>query len=72
MKFKYIDAYGAHVYMDPLSRYLIKMAESLTPIQANPCMKYQGDLYMREDGTCYVVTMDPKNTDKLGNQIPLR
>ena len=47
------------------------MAKTSTPIQTAPWVEYQGDLYMGEDGTCYVMTIDPKNTDKLGNLIPL-
>ena len=67
VKLKYvgINAYGVHVYTDPFSRYLIRTAESLTLVQVDPWVKYLGDLYMGEDDACYVVTMDPENTDKL-------
>ena len=73
VKLKYVgvNAYGVHVYTDPLSRYLIRTAKSLTHIQANPWVKYLGDFYMGEDDACYVVTTDPENMDKLGNQMPL-
>lgn len=69
MKLKYIgvNAYGVHVYVDPLSRYLIKTTESLTHEQENRMVEYQGDLYMGNDGTCYVVTTDPQSREKLGN-----
>lgn len=60
MKPKYIvaNSYGAHVYTDPLSRYLIKMATSLTPVQADPCVKYEVDLYMGEDDTRYTTEIE--------------
>ena len=66
MKLKYVgvNAYGVNVYIDSLSRYLIKLVESLTLVQADPWVKYQGYFYMVEDGTCYVVMTDPNNTDK--------
>ena len=74
VKLKYIgvNVYGVHVYTDPLSRYLIRTAESLTPVQADPWVKYLGEFYMGEDDARYVVTTNPENTDKLGNQIPLQ
>ena len=61
VKLKYVgvNAYGVHVYTDPLCRYLIRTAESLTLVKADPWVKYLGDFYMGEDDACYVVTMDP-------------
>ena len=46
VKYVAVNVCGVHVYIDPLSRYLIKLAESLNPVQANPWVKYQGEFYM--------------------------
>ena len=68
MRLKYvgINAYGAPIFMDPLSRYLIKTSEFVMPIQQAPWVEYQGDQCIGEDGARYVSTVEPKNVDTIG------
>ena len=71
MRHKYasVNAYGAHIYMDPVSRFLIEIVESLTLVQPAPWVEYQGDQCMGKDGTQYVSTMDLENGDLMGQHV---
>ena len=67
-----VNAFGAKVYCDPENRYLIKVEDHPTPTYTSLWVSHQqGDRYVDEDGTLYVFALDPKNTDKLGNAIPI-
>ena len=44
---------------------MVNIEDVATAFEANPCVNYQGDMYMGQSGEIYVVTSDLENVDKL-------
>ena len=66
-----VNAFGAKVYCDLENRYLIKVEDHPTQTYTSLWVSHQGDHYVDKDGVSYVFASNPKNTDKLGNTIPI-
>ena len=66
LKYEAINNYNALIYKDPLDRNVYKFSEHNTPFNECPKVVYQGDSYIGEDGSRYVVTSDPINVDSFG------
>ena len=71
LKYEGINAYGAQLFIDPLSRCYVKTSEIVTPLQQMPWVEYQGELCIGEDGARYVMTAEPKNVDTIGQPVKL-
>ena len=71
LKYEGINAYGAQLFTDPLSRYYVKTSEFVTPLQQTPWVEYQGELCIGEDGARYVMTAEPENVDTIGQPVEL-
>ena len=71
LKYEGFNAYGAQLFLDPLSRYYVKTSEFVTPLQQAPWVEYQGELCIGEDGARYVLTAEPKNVDTIGQPVEL-
>ena len=63
LKYEGFNAYGAQLFVDPLSRYYVKTSKFVTPLQQAPWVEYQGELCIGEDGARYVLTAEPENVD---------
>ena len=66
LEFAKANSYGAQLYKEPMSQWVVKIEDVATAFEANPWVNYQSDLYMGQGGERYVVTIDPKNVDKWG------
>ena len=71
LKYEGINAYGAQLFTDPLSRYYVKTSEFVTPLQQMPWVEYQGELCIGEDGARYVMMVEPENVDTIGQPVEL-
>ena len=71
LKYEGFNAYGAQLFLDPLSRYYVKTSEFVTPLQQTPWVEYQGELCIGEDGARYVLTAEPENVDTIGQPVEL-
>ena len=72
LKYEGINAYGAQIFRDPLSRYYVKTSEFVTPLQQAPWVEYQEEQCIGEDGARYVLTAEPENVDTIGQPVKLR
>ena len=71
LKYEGINAYGAQLFTDPLSRCYVKTSEFVTPLQQMPWVEYQGELCIGEDGARYVMMAEPENVDTIGQPVEL-
>ena len=63
---KCTNPYGVEIYQDPIKRYVYKTQDNPTPLEEEPMVNCQDDLYMGMDGACYHVTKDPLHVDAWG------
>ena len=71
LKYEGFNAYGAQLFMDPLSRYYVKTSEFVTPLQQVPWVEYQGELCIGKDGARYVLAAELENVDTIGQPVEL-
>ncbi|MCO5567204.1 hypothetical protein L7F22_020892 [Adiantum nelumboides] len=70
LAFAHVNLHGAELYRDPMNRWVVKIAEPPTQFDPAPFVNYQGEAYMGQEGDHYVVTSEPGNVDKWGQQVP--
>ena len=70
-KLTYLESnqFGAKIYRDFQGRYAVKVENRPTTLYAKPLVKYHDYGYVDMDGDMYHISMDPKNTNKLGKWI---
>ena len=66
------NAHDAQLYKDPMNRWVVKIEEHPTIFDPSTWANYQGEIYMRQEGACYQVTIEPKNVDKLGQFVTVQ
>ena len=55
-----------------MNRWVVKIKEHPTAFDPSPWVNYQGDMYMGQEGSCYQVTTEPDNVDKLGQLVTIQ
>lgn len=60
------NTYGALIYKDPSSHFLIKIEDQPTEFDATPFVNYQGDRYIGPQGEMHLVVQNPEAVDSLG------
>ncbi|MCO5595827.1 hypothetical protein L7F22_049878 [Adiantum nelumboides] len=69
LAFAHVNQHGAELYRDPMNKWIVKIAEPTTQFDPAPFANYQGEAYMGQEGDHYVVTNEPENADKWGQQV---
>ncbi|MCO5595831.1 hypothetical protein L7F22_049882 [Adiantum nelumboides] len=62
LAFAHINQHGVELYRDPMNRWIVQFDPA-------PFVNYQGEAYMGQEGDHYVVTNEPENADKWGQQV---
>ena len=72
IKLTYLESnqFGATIYQDFQGRYVVKVENHPTTLCARPLVKFHDNGYEDMDGDIYLISMDPRNINKLGKRIP--
>ena len=70
LRFHSENLLGAKIYIDSINRYAVKIEEQSTVLDLAPWVNYQGDCYMGQDESMYLLTTSPYKVDRLGNLMP--
>ena len=54
--FVHTNAHDAHLYKDPMNRWVVKIEEHPMAFDLSPWVNYQGEMYVEQEGACYQVT----------------
>lgn len=60
----------AKIYRDQNGQFMVKVEDHHTEFDPAPWVNYQGDRYMGKDGAMYLIIVNPKTVDFLGNEVP--
>ena len=63
LRFHSENLLGAKIYIDSLNRYAVKIEEQSTVLDPAQWVNYQGDCYMGQDGSMYLLTTSPYEVD---------
>ena len=63
------NSHDAQLYRDPMNRWVVKIGDHPTALDAAPWVNYQGDSYMGQEGVRYIVVKDPECVDKWGQLV---
>ena len=63
------NVHEAHLYKDPMNRWVVMIEEHPTAFDPAPWINYQGEIYMGQEGVRYVMTNDPDNVNKWGQIV---
>lgn len=63
------NQYGAKIYIDAMNRFAIKIEEQSLIFDPAPWVNYQGDRYIDQLGSTYLLTTNPYGVDQLGNLV---
>lgn len=58
---------GAKFYKDSINRYAVKIEEQSTIFDLAPWVNFQGDCYIDQSGSTYMLTTNPYKVDRLGS-----
>ena len=70
LRFHLKNLLGAKIYINSLNRYAVKIEERSTVFDQAPWVNYQGDCYMDQVESMYLLTTSPYKVDRLGNIMP--
>ena len=70
-KLTYLESnqFGAKIYWDFQGKYAVKVENRPTTLYTKPLVRFHDYGYVDMDGNMYHISMDPKNTNKLGKWI---
>lgn len=63
------NQFGANIYIDAMNRCAVKVEEQSSVFDLAPWVNYQGDRYMDQFGSNYLLTTNPYKVDQLGNKM---
>ena len=63
------NPWGAKIYIDPHDNYVVRVDDQNEEYNPKPLVNYQGDRYVDNEGTLYLMVQDVKNVDKWGKPI---
>ena len=63
------NQWGAKIYIDPHDNYVVRIDDQNEDYRPKPLVNYQGDRYVDNEGTLYLMVQDVENVDKWGQPI---
>ena len=58
------NQWGAKIYIDPHDNYVVRVDDQNKEYKPKPLVNYQGDRYVDNEGTLYLMVQDVENVDK--------
>ncbi|RYA39310.1 hypothetical protein DD606_25800, partial [Enterobacter cloacae complex sp. GF14B] len=66
IKYQYDNEQGARIYKDGMDRYCVKIEDRPSEFKDLVPVSYSGDRYLDDEGTMYLVVLNPNIVDKWG------
>ncbi|WP_165349227.1 hypothetical protein, partial [Enterobacter cloacae complex sp. 4DZ1-17B1] len=66
IKYQYDNEQGAKIYKDGMDRYCVKIEDRPSEFKDLVPVSYSGDRYLDDEGTMYLVVLNPNIVDKWG------